>query len=96
MGLWERLMSLFSSAVGATIRLDGSSENALVTSLTRLSPAQTGWITINEARRLFSSDPDSVTSLGEYDRDGILALGSFAANYRVTPRKEGDRVYFTR
>jgi hypothetical protein len=85
---WRWLISLFharhqEAGVG-DIRLNAVSEAALGLSLRQLSPGQRGWITIAEARQLFSSERD------------IHAVNEFAAQKRSTARRQGDRVIFTR
>jgi hypothetical protein len=99
-----RLKSLFAS--GSTgppppRKLSASSEAALAASIRDLPPGERGWITFEEARRLFSSMDDQY-AFGEMDKDkhGKLDFGSFAGqadhraelDFRPTER----RVYFTR
>jgi hypothetical protein len=97
---WEWLRSLFgrpSREPELEIRLDASSEEVLSTSLRRLSPGQIGWITIDEARRLFSS-ADNATALGMFDPSGTLALANFAAaaQHRSRAHRTDGRVQFRR
>jgi hypothetical protein len=96
---WRWLISLFharhqEAGVG-DIRLNAVSEAALGLSLRQLSPGQRGWITIAEARQLFSSERDG-HGLTEWDEPGIHAVNEFAAQKRSTARRQGDRVIFTR
>jgi hypothetical protein len=98
---WEWLRSLFgrpSREAEPEPRLDASSEEALSISLRRLSPGQTGWITIDEARRLFSPDSDNATALGMFDPNGTLALANFAAaaQHRSRAHRIDGRVHFRR
>jgi hypothetical protein len=101
-GILARLKSLFAS--GSTEpppprRLSASSEAVLAASIKGLPPEERGWITFEEARRLFSSMDDQY-AFGEMDKHGKLDLGFFAA--QADHRAELDfrptegRVYFTR
>jgi hypothetical protein len=78
-------------------RLDAGSEPALSHSLGALSPRQQGWVTIEEARQLFSR-MDEQYAFGEMDDQGKATLASFAARHSssldIMP-VEG-RIYFTR
>jgi hypothetical protein len=71
---------------------------ALSASLRQLSQGQIGWITVDEARRLFSLDSDNATALTMFDSSGLLALGNFAAaaRHRSRPLRTNGRVQFTR
>ena len=99
---WEWFLSLFSRRAPEAgvpveyIRLDGSSLGALARSVKQLSPGQKGWISFDEARQLFSSNPDSRTSLTEFDPNGLTAVGDFAAEHHLDRRREDNRVVFTR
>ena len=101
MGIWRRIRSLFALPKVATLsdRLNGSSEVALAASLRSLRPAQRGWITLEEARSLFSTMEDQY-AFGEMDERAKIALTSFAAkpecrsDFQFMP-VEG-RLYFTR
>jgi hypothetical protein len=76
-----------------------ANEAELSTSLTRLHPGKSGWITCQEARLLFSP-MDQDYAFGEMDDVGKSNLASFAArsehrsSYSFMPMEE--RVYFTR
>ena len=94
-------LSWFTSVFGGgeAIKLDASSEVALAKSLMQLAPSQRGWISMKEARRLFSlMDEDDSQALTERDPKGLHALSEFAAssNHRSTPQRESDRISFTR
>jgi hypothetical protein len=99
---WEWLRSLIRrpsrEAELEPIKLDGSSTQALSISLRRLSPGQDGWITIEEARRLFSADTDDATALTMFDPNGLRALSEFAAEaqHRSRAHRPDGRVNFRR
>ena len=102
MGLLRGIRSLFSTATVKPPylhRLNGSSEAGLAASLRALRPAQRGWITLREARSLFSR-AEHQYAFGEIDEDGKMALALFAAqaehrcDYHFMP-VEG-RLYFNR
>jgi hypothetical protein len=99
---WEWLRSLIRrpsrEAELEPIKLDGSSTQALSISLQRLSPGQDGWITIEEARRLFSADTDDATALTMFDPNGLRALSEFAADaqHRSRAHRPDGRVNFRR
>jgi len=77
-------------------RLGGASEAALSASLQTLVRGARGWIALDEARRLFSSQ-DGPYAFGEMDEDGKAKLDSFAARTRCAIDIMPDgRVYFTR
>jgi hypothetical protein len=94
---WWRwlIISLPRPSSGGRIRLNAASEAALGLSLRQLSPGQRGWITIAEARQLFSSERDGHGLTG-WDEPDIHAVNEFAAQKRSTARRHGDRVIFTR
>jgi hypothetical protein len=77
------------------VRLNAASKLALSKELRALAPGQKGWISFDDAARLFSP-----SSPGEWDEACIRGLAEFAADieHRSSPeRNEGDeRVYFTR
>jgi len=102
MAIWDWIKSLFStpSSVPADApKLRAANEAELSTSLTRLHPGESGWITFQEARLLFSP-MDRDYAFGEMDDVGKSKLASFAAqsehrsSYSFMPMEE--RVYFTR
>ena len=79
------------------VRLNAASKMALSKALRALKPGQKGWISFDDAARLFSP---SAEPPNEWDQASVRGLGEFAAEieHRSTPeRKESDeRVYFTR
>ena len=102
MAIWGWIKSLFStpSSVPADApKLRAANEAELSTSLTHLHPGESGWITFQEARFLFSP-MDRDYAFGEMDDVGKSNLAPFAARseqrsmYRFMPMEE--RVYFTR
>ena len=99
MGLLDRIKSLMRSRTieaPSERRLDGASEAALSASIGTLVPGGRGWISLQEARRLFSSMDDQY-AFGEMDEAGKSRLGSFAArNGCVIDIMPEGRIYFTR
>jgi hypothetical protein len=102
MEIWEKIKSLFSAQSSIppdARRLAAASEEVLSTSLMRLPPGESGWITFQEARLLFSA-MDQDYAFGEMDEAGRSNIASFAAqaehrsSFSFMP-VEG-RVYFTR
>ena len=102
MPIWEKIKSLFSTQSSIppyAPKLPAANEAELSTSLTRLHPGESGWITFQEARLLFSP-MDQDYAFGEMDDAGKSNLASFAArsehrsSYSFMPMEE--RVYFTR
>ena len=79
------------------VRLNAASKVVLSKALRALEPGQKGWISFDDAARLFSP---SAEPPNEWDLASIRGLGEFAAEieHRSTPeRNESDeRVYFTR
>jgi hypothetical protein len=79
------------------VRLNGASKEALSKALRALEPGQKGWISIDEATRLFC--PSTKTS-NVCDEDHMGALADFAAEieHRSSPERNAadERVYFTR
>ena len=79
------------------VRLNGVSKEALSKALRALEPGQKGWISFDDATRLFCP---STKTPNEWDEARIGALADFAAEieHRSSPeRNEADeRVYFTR
>ncbi len=99
-GLFGRLKGLLapqSSGPRDLPRLAAADRPALSAAVGALASGRRGWITIDEARRLFSP-ADGAYAFGETDEDGKAALAGFAeqhrARYDFMP-VEG-RVYFTR
>ena len=79
------------------VKLNAASKMALSKALRALEPGQKGWISFDDAARLFAP---SIKDPREWDEARITALIDFAAEieHRSNPeRNEGDeRVYFTR
>lgn len=98
----DRLLALFRGSSREEVEpigLNASSEAALAASLRQLASGERGWITIQAARRLFSSmDENDDQALSSRDQEGNRRLGEFAADrsHRSTARRQGDRVFFTR
>jgi hypothetical protein len=98
-GILDRLKALLRPQAPyglAERRLDGQSEQALSDSLQTLVPRGRGFITLDEARRLFSSQ-DPHDAFGDADEEGKAWLDAFASRNRCTIDIMPDgRVYFTR
>ena len=79
------------------VKLNAASKVALSKAWRALEPGQKGWISFDDAARLFSPSAEPPS---EWGQDSIRGLSEFAAEieHRSTPeRNEGDeRVYFTR
>jgi hypothetical protein len=79
------------------VRLNAASKVALSNALRALQPGQKGWISFDDAGRLFSP---SAEKPAEWDETRIRELAEFAAEIEhrsSLERNEGDnRVYFTR
>ena len=77
-------------------RLDASSKTALASAIGQLPPQDRGWITLEEASRLFSS-VRSQYAFGEMDEDGKHNLESFARDvsreFEFWPNE--NRLYFS-
>ena len=93
LGLWQKILSVFSSkaAVPSDVpRLRAGTQSELAASLALLPDREKGWITLAEARTLFS----------HMDEQGKSSLAEFAAqpgrrsSFQIMP-VEG-RIYFTR
>jgi hypothetical protein len=102
MGLWQTIKSLFSSGGSAPAdapRLRAGNESELSVSLRALPDGERGWITLAEARNLFSQMDDQY-AFGEMDDVGKSNLGTFAAQSEhrssVDIMPVEGRVYFTR
>jgi hypothetical protein len=96
----ELLKSIFAPAApepGSPPKLDASSETALSRSLEALSSRQQGWITMQEARQLFSPMDDQY-AFGEMDDQGKANLASFGARHgsSIDIMPVEGRIYFTR
>jgi hypothetical protein len=80
-------------------KLDASSEDALCQSIRILPLGNRGWITMREARVLFSPLRDEY-AFGDFDEEGKGRIARFAAqgghhsDFDFMPAE--DRVYFTR
>ena len=97
MGLFEKLFGADTPAPPDATKLDGTSEAALTRSLSALPQGERGWITLAEARILFSTKGEQY-AFGETDQDGRKNIESFAAQHQSTINfmpVEG-RVYFVR
>jgi hypothetical protein len=99
MGIRSFLRSIFGAvpAPPDATRLDGTSEDALALSLSKLSPGKRGWITSAEASILFSSK-SAEYAFGETDRAGRRNIETFAAQHvsAITFMPVEGRVYFQR
>jgi hypothetical protein len=102
MGIWKAIKSAF--APGTSVppdprRLSAVDELALSASLRALPVGERGWITLSEARALFSPMDDQY-AFGEMDEVGKTSLAAFAAesDHRsaVDLMPVEGRVYFTR
>ena len=100
--MWKTIKSLFGSGARAppdAPRLSASTEVALSGSLGALPVGERGWITMSEARSLFSRMEDQY-AFGEMDEEGKGTLGTFAAQSehrsRVDFMPTEGRIYFTR
>jgi hypothetical protein len=101
MRVWDRLKSAFEGAAQPKLppRLDASSQAALSRSIRILPLGYRGWITMQEARLLFSPLRDQY-AFGDTDEQGKAAIALFAAqrghhsDFDFMPAEE--RVYFTR
>jgi len=100
MGIMNLIGKLFGADAAAppdATKLDGTTEVALVRSLSALPPGERGWISFAEARILFSTKGDQY-AFGETDRDGRRKIESFAAQHRsvINFMPVEERVYFVR
>lgn len=79
------------------VRLNGASKLALSKALRALEPGQKGWISFDDAARLFST---STKKPREGDEDRIKALAEFASDIEHRSSHErnevDERVYFIR
>ena len=102
MGIWETIKAALGRGTSAppdARRLRAVDEVALSASIRALPVGERGWITLSEARALFSQ-MNAQYAFGEMDEEGKLRLAEFAAEreHRSIPEfmsVEG-RVYFTR
>jgi len=100
MPIFDTLKSIFAGAAAeppSPPELDSTSEATLSQSLGRLSLAGPGWITMQEARRLFSPMDDHY-AFGETDDQGRDNLARFAKQHdvRVDIMPTEGRIYFSR
>jgi hypothetical protein len=102
MGWLVQLKSLFSLGTvqpPASRRLDGRSKMLLAASIKMLPFEEPGWITMKQARNLFSLK-DGEYAFGEMDEAGKRNLAAFAAEltpgYLFEFMPVEDRVYFIR
>ena len=100
MGVFDRIKSVLGSkpVIAPPVhRLSASTEAGLSSSLRALVTGGKGWITLEEARHLFSPMDQAQYAFGEMDDEGRSKLGSFAAqnHYKIDLMPEG-RIYFTR
>ena len=102
MAIWEKIKSFFSdqsSVPPDAPKLRAANETELSKSLMRLNSGESGWITFQEARLLFSP-MDQNYAFGEMDEAGKFNLATFAgrrehhSSYSFMPME--GRVYFTR
>jgi hypothetical protein len=99
--VWDRLKSELGGTQDplSLPKLDAGSEAALARSLSLLPVGDRGWITMQEARLLFSHSRDQY-AFGDTDEDGKARIAQFAAGrdhhsaFDFMPAE--DRVYFTR
>src|SRR5262249_20806939 len=100
MGLWQTIKAAFGTHTPHDARrLAAVNEDVLSASIRALSVEERGWITLSEARALFSS-MDEQYAFGEMDEAGKRSLAAFAAEsehrctFDIMPVE--SRVYFTR
>jgi hypothetical protein len=78
MGLWKIITSAFGTHTPPDARrLSADNEGALSASIKALSVGERGWITLSEARALFSPADDQC-AFGEMDEVGRTSLAVFA------------------
>jgi hypothetical protein len=98
--VFDKLKSIFTGpAVQAPSppRLETTSETALAQSLRRISSDERGWITMQEARQLFSP-MDNQYAFGETDDEGRANLTRFEREHdvRADIMPVEGRIYFSR
>ena len=102
MGIWKTIKAAFATGISTppdARRLSAVDELGLSASLRDLPVGERGWITLSEARALFSPMDDRY-AFGEMDEVGKMSLAAFAAEsdhrsaFDLMP-VEG-RVYLTR
>jgi hypothetical protein len=99
MPIFETLKSIFAGGRAeppSPRKLDSTSEAALSQSLARLSSTGPGWITMQEARRLFSPMDDQY-AFGETDDQGRDNLARFGKQHdvRFDIMPSEGRIYFS-
>ena len=100
MAVFDRITSLFGSSATSALpehRLSANSEAALSSSVRTLVIGAKGWITLQDACRLFSPMNEARYAFGEMDDTGRSNLELFASrnHCKIDILPEG-RVYFTR
>jgi hypothetical protein len=92
-----KLFGLNTTPPPDAMKLDGKTEATLARSLSALPPEERGWITLAEARTLFSTK-DAQYAFGETDEDGRTRIESFATQHRsvINFMPIEERVYFVR
>jgi hypothetical protein len=102
MGIWKAIKAAFAPSISVppdARRLSAVDELALSASLRALHVGERGWITLSEARALFSWMDDQYT-FREMDEQVKASLAAFAAQnehrstFKLMPAQ--GRVYFTR
>ena len=97
MGIMRWLFGADAAAPSDAMKLDATTEAALVRSLSALPPDERGWITFAEAHILFSTK-GAQYAFGETDDDGRKNIETFAAQHQSVfhfmPVER--RVYFVR
>ena len=102
MGIWKTIKAAFGRGTSTppdARRLNAVDELALSASLRTLHVGERGWITLSEARALFSPMDDQYT-FRETDEQVKVSLAAFAAQsehrstFDLMPAE--GRVYFTR
>ena len=97
MGIMRWLFGADAASPSDAMKLDGTTEAALVRSLSALPPEERGWITFAEARVLFSAK-GAQYAFGETDDDGRRNIESFAGQHHsvIHFMTVERRVYFVR
>ena len=75
-----------------THRLDATNKTTLAASINKLLPEDRGWITFEDASRLFSNMQPEY-AFGEMDDDGKQNLEKFAREFEFWPSEQ--RLYFS-
>jgi hypothetical protein len=100
MPIFDKLKSIFTGPTAeppSPPRLESTNEAALAQSLRSKSSGERGWVTMQEARRLFSPMDEQYT-FGETDDEGRANLARFeqAHDVRADIMPLEGRIYFTR